>query len=139
MAPPVADDGNTKGVPPRTQPYSDGVGHEANLIARDVRYGSEAEVQQTRAGCLLLAISGHRATSVSSPKSSKIGCTEIPIEPVQISLGILRISGSPQNGTEKDSLPYNPVRALSWGPAPIGRRTQRVPERQGFVRRVEVA
>ncbi len=27
--------------------------------APDVRYGSEAEVQQTRAGCLLLAISGH--------------------------------------------------------------------------------
>ncbi len=28
-------------------------------IRLNVRYGSEAEVQQTRAGCLLLAISGH--------------------------------------------------------------------------------
>ncbi len=42
--PPVADDGNTKGVPPRTRPYSDGVGHEANLIARNVRNGSSPEV-----------------------------------------------------------------------------------------------
>ena len=37
MAAPVADDGSTKSVPPRTRPYSGGVGHEANFIARDVR------------------------------------------------------------------------------------------------------
>ncbi len=45
-------------------------------IRLNVRLGSEAEVQQTRAGCLLLAKSGHRATSVRSPKSSKTGCPE---------------------------------------------------------------
>ncbi len=28
-------------------------------LRANVRFGSEAEVQQTRAGCLLLAISGH--------------------------------------------------------------------------------
>ncbi len=32
-------------------------GSEPHL--QNVRYGSEPEVQQTRAGCLLLAISGH--------------------------------------------------------------------------------
>ncbi len=30
-----------------------------HLILHDVRYGSEPDVQQTRAGCPLLAISGH--------------------------------------------------------------------------------
>ncbi len=38
---------------------------EADLIARDARFGSEAEVQQTRAGCPLIAISGHSLPTAS--------------------------------------------------------------------------
>ncbi len=102
-------------------------------------YCLKADALDHTAELRFLAISGHRATRVRSRESSEIGCTEIPLESVQISLGILRISGSPQKGTEKGSFPYIPVRALSWGPAPIGRRTQRVPEHCAFVGRVEVA
>ncbi len=54
-----------------------------NGFVRNVRLGSEAEVQQTRAGCPLIAISGHRATRVRSRESSKTSCREIPLEPVQ--------------------------------------------------------
>ncbi len=49
-----------------------------------------------------IAITGHTATR----RKSKIGCTEISLEPAQISLGILRISGSPQRGTVSGSFPY---------------------------------
>ncbi len=35
-------------------------------IRLNVRFGSEAEVQQTRAGCLLLAISGHKNVCLKS-------------------------------------------------------------------------
>ena len=44
----------------------------------------------TMRACILSRAADIRA-GVRSPKSSKIGCTEIPLESVQISLGILRI------------------------------------------------
>ena len=49
-------------------------------------FGGKADVIQGVAECPLIAISGHTAIRVSSPKSSKIGCTENPLESVQISL-----------------------------------------------------
>ncbi len=85
-----------------------------------------------------MSANSHNRT-YSDPQEVQNRLYENPLESVQISLGILRISGSPQKGTEKGSFPYIPVRALSWGPAPIGRRTQRVPEHCGIVGRVEVA
>ena len=36
------------------------------------------------------------------------GCSEIPLESIRISLGILRVSGWPQKGAEKGSFPYRP-------------------------------
>ncbi len=48
--------------------------------------------------------------SFRSPKSSQIGCPEIPLESFPIGLGLLRISGQPQKGTEKGSFGY--IRAL---------------------------
>ncbi len=82
----------------------------------NVGFGSEPDVQRPASPGPLLAISGHTATR----RKSKIGCTEISLEPVQISLGIVRISGSPQKGTEKGSLPHNPNWALSLNTTPIG-------------------
>ncbi len=60
-------------------------------IRLNVRLGSEAEVQQTRAGCLLLAISGHRATGVRSRISSEIACTEVAKQGFELPL--LAITG----------------------------------------------
>ncbi len=96
---------------------------------RDVRLGSEAEVQQTRAGCLLLAISGPKDECQKSQTFQNRLYGKNPLESVQISLGILRISGQPQRGTVSGSFPYHPVE----------KRTQRVPEHCAFVGRVEVA
>ena len=49
-------------------------------------FGGKADVNHCVGECPLLAISGHTATRIRSPKSSKIGCTENPLESVQITL-----------------------------------------------------
>ena len=67
--------------------------------ARTSAFRPRADILTAGSEGPLVAISGHRATTVRSPKSSEIGCAEIPLEPVQISLGIMRISGWPQRGT----------------------------------------
>ena len=69
-------------------------------------FGGKADVNHQTPECPLLAISGHSATRVISPNSSKIGCTEIPLASVQISLGILWISGQHQRGTGIGLIPY---------------------------------
>ena len=43
---------------------------------------------------------------MSSPKSSNIGITKIPVESAQISLGILRISVQPQKRTGIGGIPF---------------------------------
>ncbi len=43
-------------------------------------FGGKADVNHCVGECPLIAISGHSATSVRSPKSSKIGCMENPLE-----------------------------------------------------------
>ncbi len=75
-------------------------------------FGGKADVNQGVAECPLIAISGHTATRVRSPNSSKIGCTEIPLESVRISLGVLRISGQPQRGTENSLFPCTRLKFL---------------------------
>ncbi len=57
--------------------------------------------------------------SANSHKRTYSGAPEVqnrldgnPLESVQISLGILRISGQPQRGTENGSFPYMPSRLL---------------------------
>ena len=54
----------------------------------------------------LRAASPDLRTSVRSPKSSKIGCTKIPLETFQIGSGILRISGQPQRGSAISSFAF---------------------------------
>ncbi len=75
-------------------------------------FGGKADVNHCVGECPFIAISGHSATRVISPNSSKIGCTEIPLESVRISLGVLRISGQPQRGTENSLFPCTPLKFL---------------------------
>ncbi len=42
-------------------------------------FGGRADVNHWAVKCLLIAISGHSATSVRSPKSPKVSCTEYPL------------------------------------------------------------
>ena len=96
-----------------TLPGTSAPGGEADVIAakadiapRMSAIRGKADVWRDRRFGLLLAISGHSATRVISPNSSKIGCTEIPLASVQISLGILWISGQHQRGTGIGLIPY---------------------------------
>ncbi len=91
---------------------ADEIGGKADFGTRTSAFGVRAGSLAYPMECLFVAISGHSATRVRSPNSSEIGCTEIPLESVQISLGVLRISGQPQRGTENSLFPCTPLKFL---------------------------
>ncbi len=70
--------------------------------ARTSAFRPRAEVANQGLELPLLAISGHSATR----RKFKFGCRAITLDAVQISLGILRISGQLRRGTEKGSFAY---------------------------------
>ncbi len=74
-------------------------------------FGGKADVIQGVGECPLLAISRHKDEGLKSKNFQNRGYGVV-LESVQISLGILRISGQPQRGTENGSFPYMPSRLL---------------------------
>jgi len=76
---------------------ADVIAAKADIAPRMSAIRGKADVWRDRRFGLLLAISGHTATRVRSPKSSEIGCTGNPHDPAVLGLDL--------HGTEANATP----------------------------------